>query len=247
MRISLFVLTIFLVSCGGGGGGGGGGGSTTLTTPTSSTWISSFSTAQVDVYKTTEYNAQWGLNKINAAEAYALLAANSKMVAGSGVKIGIIDTGVQTTHVEIAGNYTFSGSYDYVNGDSNPSDDHGHGTHVASTAVGVKDNSGMHGVAYNATIISKKVLNSSGEGSVKNVAYGISGAVTAGAKVINLSIGGPSDGDSYLKTALTTAKNSDVLSVAATGNYGDSQPDYPAYYVSDSSLTGYVLAVGALA
>ena len=58
-------------------------------------WISSVSTAQVDVYKTTEYDAQWGLNRINAAKAYALLAANSKTVAGSGVKIGIVDTGVQ--------------------------------------------------------------------------------------------------------------------------------------------------------
>ena len=246
MRTSLFVLTIFLVSCGGGGGGGGGG-STTSTTPTSSTWISSVSTAQVDVYETTEYNAQWGLNTINAAEAYALLAANSKTVAGSGVKIGIIDTGVQTTHVEIAGNYTSSGSYDYVNGDSNPSDDNFHGTHVASIAAGVKDNSGMHGVAYNATIIAEKVLDSSGNGSYYNVAGGISGAVTAGAKVINLSIGASSDGGLYLKNALITAKNSDVLSIAATGNDGVSQPDYPAYYASDSSLTGYVLAVGALA
>ena len=242
----VFALLLLLCSCGGGGGGGGGSSGPSISYGNPS-WISSVSTAQVDVYKTTEYDAQWGLNKINAAKAYALLAANSKTVAGSGIKIGIVDTGVQINHIEIAGNYSASGSYDYVNGDSNPSDDNSHGTHVASIAAGVKDNSGMHGVAYNATIIAEKVLDSSGAGWSDDIADGITGAVTAGAKVINLSIGSSSDPGLYYKTALTTAKNSDVLSISATRNSAASQPDYPAYYASDSSLAGYVLAVGALA
>ncbi|MBU6140644.1 MAG: S8 family serine peptidase [Proteobacteria bacterium] len=246
MRTSLIIL-ILLTSCGGGGGGGGGSSSSSSTTPTTSSWTSSVSTTEANVYKTTEYKAQWGLETINAAEAYALLAKNSKTVAGDGIKIAFIDSGVQTNHVEISGNYTSTGSYDYQNSDSDPSDDNGHGTHVASTAAGVKDSSGMHGVAYDATIIAEKVLNASGSGFSGNAANGITGAVTAGAKVINLSIGSSSDVGLYFKTALTTAKNSDVLSVAASGNDTALQPDYPAYYASDSSLAGYVLAVGALA
>jgi len=238
------VLLLIISSCGGGGGGGGssGGSATIYGNPN---WVSSASTTDINAYKTTEYNAQWGLGTIKAAEAYALLAANSKTVAGSEVKIGIVDTGVQTNHVEIANNYSATGSHDYVNNDSDPSDDNGHGTHVASIAAGVKNDSGMHGVAYQATILAEKALNSSSAGSSSAVASGVSNAVSNGAKVINLSLGG-SSGDSDLQSAMTTAKDSNALVVAATGNDGASQPNYPAYYAADSGLAGYVLAVGAV-
>ena len=72
MKSPYLVLLFILVSCGGGGGGGGSsaGSSTTYNNPD---WISSASTDDITSYKTTEYNAQWGLDMINAAEAYALL------------------------------------------------------------------------------------------------------------------------------------------------------------------------------
>ena len=241
-----FLLLISLSSCGGGGGGGGGsGGSSPTITYGNPSWVSSISTAQADVYRTTEYSNQYGLEKIHAAEAYALLATNNKSVAGDNIAIAIVDTGVQTNHVEIAANYQSSGSYDFVNSDSDPSDDESHGTHVASTAAGVKNGSGMHGVAYNSDIIAIKVLNSSSEGTYQDVSDGISAAASTGAKIINLSLGGSST-SSTLRNSLLTAKAADVLAIAATGNYGTTQPDYPAYYASDSSLAGYVLAVGSV-
>jgi hypothetical protein len=245
MKSSHLILLLILASCGGGGGGGGGSSSASTVTYGNPDWISSASTDDITSYKTTEYNAQWGLDTINAAEAYALLETNSKTIAGDGIKIAVVDTGVQTNHVEIANNYSSSGSYDYVNNDSNPSDDEGHGTHVASIAAGVKNGSGMHGVAYDSTIIAQKVLDSNGDGWSDDIADGIDNSVSSGAKVINLSLGG-SSASSDIRTALIGAKSSDVLSVAATGNDGNSQPDYPARYASDSSLTGYVLAVGAI-
>ncbi len=246
-QIFLVILFLFLGSCGGGGGGGGGNSSPTTsnTTNNSESWISSVSTSEVNSYRTTEYNVQWGLEEINAAEAYALLEANSKTIAGSGVTISIIDSGVQSTHVEIANNYDSSGSYDYVNSDSDPSDDNGHGTHVASIAAGAKDGSGMHGVAYESTIISQKVLNASGSGNTTNVANGITNSVRQGADIINMSLGS-SSASTTIYNALLNAKNSGALVIAATGNDGNSQPDYPAYYASNSALAGYVLAVGAI-
>ena len=242
---TIFLLLIILSSCGGGGGGGGGGSSSTTVTYQNPSWVSSVSTTQADVYRTVEYSNQYGLEKIHAAEAYALLATNSKSVAGDNIAIAIADTGAQTDHAEIAANYQSSGSYDFVNSDSNPSDDQGHGTNVASIAAGVKNGGGMHGVAYNSRIIAIKVLDSNGEGTYQDVSDGISAAASAGAKVINLSLGG-SSASSTLRNSLLTAKAADVLAIAATGNDGATQPDYPAFYAADSSLAGYVLAVGSV-
>lgn len=230
----------------GGGGGGGGGGSSSggnNNRQTDPQWT--VTSTQANVYRTTEYNNQWGLEGIHAAEAYAVLDKNSKTNGGDGVKIGVVDSGVQTDHVEIAGNYSATGSYDYVNTDSNPLDDRGHGTHVASTSSGVKDGSGIHGVAFDSTIIAEKSLGSNGSGTYAQVSDGIDGAVTAGVDVINLSLGGYST-DTGLRNSLINAKDNDVFIAAATANDSLSQPAYPARYASDASLAGYMIAVAAV-
>lgn len=250
MRSTIFVHIIsalaccFLAACGGGGGGGGGGGSSS-SGGSSSGWISSVSTAQADVYRTAEYNSQAGLEQINAAEAYALLNVNNKTVAGAGVEIAILDSGVQINHDEISANYISSGSYDYVNNDSNPSDDNGHGTEVASIAAGVKDGRGMQGVAYDSDIIAIKVLASNGLGTYSNLTQGINLAISDDVGVINMSLTGGS-GSASLRDALIAAKNADILMVAATGNSSATQPEYPARYASDSDLQGYVIAVASV-
>lgn len=243
----LSFVILSLTACGGGGGGGGGGSSSSSLTTGNSNWISSASTSSINSYKTSEYNAQWGLDTINAAEAYALLSANSKTVAGEGVTIAIIDTGVQLSHVEIAGNYSSSGSNDYVSSNSNPNEtSDSHGTHVASIAAGVKDNSGMHGVAYDSTLMIQRALGNCDSFGNCDFYYGsIGDSASAGAKVINLSLGGSAS--SLVRNELIEAKSRDSLTVAATGNDNLSQPSYPARYASDSSLTGYILAVGAIA
>lgn len=243
MKYLILINILLLISC--GGGGGGGGSPTSSSSSSNVNWNSTVSSSDVSSYETAEYNEQYGLGNINAAEAYALLEQNGKEVAGDGVTIAVVDSGVRTTHQEISANYEATHSDDYVNNDSDPTDDNGHGTHVAGISNGVKDGVGIHGVAYESGIMALKVLNSGGSGSSLDVISAVDQASNNGAKVINLSLGGSSGFQSY-KNAFLRAKEDDVLSVAATGNDSNTQPDYPAYYAADSDLSGYVLAVGAV-
>jgi len=246
----ILVILLSITACGGGGGGGGGGGSgassNSSTTPTTfnENWLAP-SSASADSYKTSEYNAQWGLGAIHAAEAYSELEANGKNVAGDGVKIAVIDVGVQLSHPEISANYSSVGSHDYIGGDSDPNEtSNNHGTHVASIAAGVKDETGMHGVAYDATIMVERALGNCTIAGCDFYYGSIGDSAAAGAKVINMSIGG----SAYpgIKNSMLVAAGRDALMVVATGNSNASQPDYPARYAADSGLTGYVLAVGAI-
>src|SRR3989344_5381313 len=93
-------------------------------------------------------------------------------LSGEGVTIGIIDTGVDYTHRDLGGCFGAGckviGGYDFVNEDSDPMDDHGHGTHVAATAAGdgvAQDGTILKGVAPEANIVAYKVLNNNGAGT----------------------------------------------------------------------------------
>jgi len=226
----------------GGGGGGGGGGSAAASVIVYNT---GYASNNAEYYRTAEYDAQYGLGTINAAEAYASLADQGKKVAGNGVKIGIVDSGIQADHIEIAANLDSANSASYITGDTSLVDGDGHGTHVASTAAGSKDGRGMHGVAYEADIVVARVLNDSGSGSVADVASGIDGVVAAGVGVINLSLGSPTSSSTIL-TALQAATAADTVIVAATGNDGDTGPAYPALNVISTGVIGFGIAVGAV-
>jgi subtilase-type serine protease len=160
-----------------GGGGGSGEAKNNIKTESSP----SYTKNDAEYYQTDEYKAQYGLEQIKAAEAYAFLASEDKPVAGDDVKLAITDTGVKLTHQEISANNSGLG-YDFDNDDSNVTDSDGHGTHVASIAAGVKDGKGMHGVAYNSSIMPIQMLGDSSE-------YGIKYAADNGAGVVNMSWG----------------------------------------------------------
>ena len=133
----------------------------------------------------TYYSYQWGLPAIKADKAWDIEKGNKS------VKIAIVDTGIDYTHEDIASNYV-SGGYDWVNGDTDPLDDNGHGTHCAGIAAAVIDNGkGIAGVAQ-VSIMAEKVLNSYGYGSDWNVARGIVHATKSGANVISMSLGSSS-------------------------------------------------------
>ena len=145
---------------------------------------------------------------------------------GAGQVIAIVDTGVDLTHPDLAGNlWTGPGGihgHDFVDNDNDPDDFNMHGTHVAGTAAAVADNGqGVAGVAPQARIMAVRALDGDGRGSTTAIANGIVYAATNGAGVINLSLGGPGGaGDAALSSAISQAENAGAVVVAAAGNGG---------------------------
>ncbi|MCX4984748.1 S8 family serine peptidase [Streptomyces sp. NBC_00572] len=162
---------------------------------------------------------------------------------GTGVKIAVLDTGVDRTHEDLApqvvGEKNFSTSPDAV-------DRVGHGTHVASIAVGTGAKSGgrFKGVAPGAKVISGKVLDDQGFGDDSAVIAGMEWAAAEGADVVNLSLGGPdSPGTDPLEATvdrLTAEKG--ILFAIAAGNDGE----YGAETVGSPGSADSALTVGAV-
>lgn len=143
-----------------------------------------------------------------------------KGFTGRGVKVAVMDTGIDYRHPDFAGRILAFTSF--VGGDGQ--DDHGHGTHVAGIIAGSGEASGgkYRGVAPEALILSAKVLKADGVGMMSDVMAGIEWAVERGAKVINLSLGspGPCDGTDALSAMCDAAAKAGVVVCAAAGNDG---------------------------
>ena len=171
-----------------------------------------------------QYPSLWGIKKIKADCAW-----DTNIGAGN-IKVAVVDTGVDYNHEDLAG--TVIKGYDFVNNDNDPKDDQGHGTHVAGTvAATINNNKGVVGVGPNVKILAVKVLNSAGSGTWSQVANGIIYAADHGARVINLSLGGPSPSQT-VQNAVNYAWTKGVLVACAAGNSGAGAPGYPAAYPS---------------
>ncbi|MBU2009834.1 MAG: S8 family serine peptidase [Chloroflexi bacterium] len=168
------------------------------------------------------FGSQWGMAKIQAPDAWDISR-------GDGIRIAILDSGVDQNHEDLAGkivdnrNFTSSRTVD---------DLYGHGTHVAGIAAAATNNGiGVAGVGYNAVIMNGKVLGDTGSGYYSWIASGITWAADNGAKVINMSLGGSSS-SSTLEAAVSYAWNKGVVLAAAAGNDNSVAPLYPAYYAN---------------
>lgn len=165
---------------------------------------------------------QWGPKKIEADLAW------DATIGSSNILVAIVDTGVNYNHPDLAASYVPLG-YDWVTPDSNPMDDHGHGTHCAGIVAAKINNSiGIAGLAQ-VRIMAEKVLDSAGWGYDSWVAQGIYHATDAGARIISMSLGGSED-SSVLHDAVKYAYDHGVLVVAAAGNDGNDLKNYPAAY-----------------
>ena len=155
--------------------------------------------------------------------------------ATGGVKIGIVDTGIDQTHPELSGKTV--NCADAVGGlvvEGTCVDDNMHGTHVAGTIAAKANNgAGVAGVAFNSNLaICRGLRTAAGTGLTSDIANCINWAHSKGAKVISMSLGGGAS--ATLKNAVANAwkngaANGSVL-VAAAGNDGDSTVNYPAGY-----------------
>lgn len=205
-----------------------------------STWGSGWSvwsTGSGSSLTPTENQPIW--NKIRLPQARAI-ATN----IGAGIKIAVIDTGIDLQHPAFQGRMVAaSDMFDWIDGDSTPqevlggtNEAYGHGTSVAGIALQV---------AENAKIMPLRVLDSSGYGDVSNVAAAIDWAVAHGAQIINLSLGAD-----YLKSldqTISSATTKGVFVIAASGNSGDTNVSFPASLSEGlTSTAGMRIGVGSV-
>ncbi len=180
-------------------------------------------TVETDIpVKMSTDKVDWGITRIGADKVW-------DKSTGDGIKVAVIDTGVDLLHTDLSANITTG--YDFVNNDSSPMDDNGHGTHVAGIIASVQNGLGVIGGANKADIMPVKVLNNQGYGYLSDVAKGIYYAADNGARVINLSLGAPTD-SLTLKAAVDYAVRKGVFIAAAAGNDGGQPCSYPAAYAS---------------
>jgi hypothetical protein len=193
----------------------------------------------------------WGLEKIDAPEAWSVTTGSPAVV------VGVIDSGVDFNHPDLAGARWVNPAencdacrsngvdddgngyvddwrgWDFANNDNDPSDDNGHGTHVAGTIGAVGDNGvGITGVSQQVRLMGLKFIGADGSGTAADAVSAILYAAANGADVTNNSYGGDGFSQAMLD-AIQTADSQDSLFVAAAGNDfsdNDAEPVYPAGY-----------------
>ena len=161
---------------------------------------------------------QWGLRAINMTGAFHSFKAKNTQ------KLCVIDSGVDYTHPDLASRMyrdpqTGSYGWDFVNNDSDPMDDGGHGTHVAGIAAAAIQNGRGGAGASPERLIAVKVLDANGVGTEANLALGMQYCVDHGASVITMSLGTPEDSPAVYQ-AVRYAHTRGVVMVASIGNQG---------------------------
>ncbi len=173
-----------------------------------------------------EYENAWGVEHIGSR------AVHLAGINGTGIKVAVIDTGIDYIHddpvdvpyvvdPEFTGIY--AGGYDFFNGDADPFDDNGHGTHVSGILAAAHNGYLVTGVAPGVDLFALKILNANGEGEYSGliaalqwiVDYNVANAVDI--RVINMSLGGH-DVSAALQSAVEATAASGVLLAAASGN-----------------------------
>ena len=191
------------------------------------------------------YNSQWSffLENLDCEPAWDRLTQ-------SDVLISVLDSGTDLKHLDIDGNLWKNGGeiagnnidddgngyvddvhgWDFWNADGDPSDDYGHGTHVAGIAAAEGNNGrDVAGVCWSATVQSLKVLDAQGAGTWSSIAQGMVYAADNGAVITNMSLGDHSY-DAGVESAALYAADLDIVQVAAAGNNASNAVFYPAAY-----------------
>jgi hypothetical protein len=257
MAVTALSAMVALSAC--GGGGGGGGGSTVSPPPVVSPPPPSPppppSAPPTPSATSTEYLRNYGLTNIHASAAYDAGAT------GAGITVAVVDSGVNHTQADIAANVSPLTTDIYTSRNA-PDGEDNHGTLVAGIIGAGFNGFGTIGVAYKSTLLGVRIDSpgSCASGASQNppattstcdflasdIARGIDYAVANGARVINLSLGGPGGSlGSQFEAALGRAVAAGVVFTISAGNDSKSDPDYPARYATDPRYAGSILAVGS--
>ena len=252
------VMAFGLAACGGGGGVGSTPPPPMSATPTptppppppppSTPTNPTLTPVPPGGYDTAEYR-----NSGSSVAANAIAAYNAG-ATGRGIKIGVVDSGINPNLSEFAGRID-PGSGD-VAGSRGVSDEGGHGTAVSAVAAAARDGSNTMGVAFDATIVSERADKPGTCATTDGcsfydpaIAAGITAARLAGAKVINLSLGG-STPSSQLLSAMRDAVNAGIVLVISAGNDGEDptkgvNPD-PFALAPAQNFPGMVIIAGSV-
>lgn len=167
-----------------------------------------------------EESLPWGVDRIDAELAWWIST-------GSGVKVAIVDTGIDLDHPDLQAN--IAGNVNIINPNKTGDDDNGHGTHVAGTVAAVDNTEGVIGVAPAANLYAVKVLDRRGSGWLSDVIAGLEWCITNNMQVINMSLGTSSDILSF-HDAIKVVDAAGIIQVAAAGNASRGPVGYPAAY-----------------
>ena len=213
-----------------------------------------------------DFSLLWGMNNtgqtgglvdadIDAPEAWNIATGDGTVI------VAVTDTGVDYTHPDLVDNLWVNEAelngtegvdddgngyvddiygIDTINGDSDPMDDHGHGTHCSGTIGGVGDNGiGVAGVCWTVQLMELKCFDASGSGNTASEIEAIEYARNMGANVISAPWGGYGYSDA-LYDVIEQCLEDDILFVAAAGNEyndNDTSPAYPASYDLDNIIS----------
>ena len=192
-----------------------------------------FIVQDLEIFTMADETLDWGVDRIDAD------IVHEYNIWGTGVKVAIMDTGIDYNHPDLAANYR--GGYDFAGrfvwqgrNDDDPMDKQGHGTHCAGIVAAVKGNDiGVIGVALEADLYAVKVFDDRGNGRYSDVIEGLEWCIHNDIQVISMSIGSAyTAGDPGIEPWIDAAYDAGILLVGAAGNEGSGEDTviYPARY-----------------
>jgi serine protease AprX len=206
----------------------------------------------------------WAADYLSTRTTGANVAHQAFGYTGAGIGVAVVDSGITSWHDDLTtrdggsypfGNQRVSAFVDFVNGQTQPYDDHGHGTHVAGIILGNGyDSHGRQvGMAPDASLVSLKVLDGEGRGTISNIIAALDWIAANGAayniRVVNLSVGSAVTQSYWIDPLTLAAKRlteRGIVVVAAAGNLGknaDGEPQYGGILAPGNAP--WVLTVGA--
>ena len=205
------------------------------------------------------WSRQWGPAKIGAPSAWPA-------TTGSGIKVGIVDSGVDVNHADLQGRLAATAACINTGGSSGKcapgggQDANGHGTHVSGIVAANKDNGiGIAGVAPSAQLVVARVFQNDAA-DLSDVEAGIRWAVDQGAKVVNLSLGenvllggllggggslGPALNEAWARGAIPVVASGNAQLLGGSGGYGDVNAIVVGATGPDDEIAGYSVSTGS--